>query len=218
MYPTSDVTVTMSFGVPGSYWAAGLHTGTDFRSAIGTPIHATRGGKVVHTGWGGYGNAYGHHVIVACRTRTGQRRRVLYAHLSRSRAYVGQRIRMGDVLGYSGDTGNTFGPHLHYEERISPFSYWNYARPVFLGYRPISLVTVHLSRVRPGKKNRDIRRVQRRLNRKLGGRDLPVTGYFGDKTRAAYKRWQEKLGYSGKDASGIPGKISLRKLGFRVVD
>lgn len=215
MYPLNYVYVTVPFGVSGS-WAAGKHTGTDFRAAVGTNVYATRGGRVTHVGWGGYGEAYGFHVIIAAKTITGQERRVLYAHLSSSPLDAGEYVDMGDYIGESGETGRTFGAHLHYEERVSPFGYYNYASPVFLKYPKLFKVTVRLSRVKPGKKNRHIRRVQRRLNKRLRGPDLTLSGYYGLKTRQAYKRWQEKLGYSGSDADGVAGRKSLEKLGFNV--
>ena len=216
MYPLKYVYVTTPYGKPGD-WQAGRHTGTDFRAPVGTSLYATWGGTVEHVGWGGYGSAYGYHVIVSCLTRFGQRRKVLYAHMTSSPLRSGERISPGQYIGKSGSTGRTFGPHLHYEERVSPFGYYNYAPPVFLSYNPIRLVTVRLSKVQPGMRNRYVKRVQRRLNRRLGGRDLPVTGYFGPMTRKKYADWQRKLGYEGKDANGVPGRTSLQKMGFRVV-
>lgn len=216
MYPVKDVYVTMPFGRGGDLWAAGYHTGVDFRAAVGTSLYATRGGTVVHTGWGGYGSAYGLHVIVRCRTRLGQSRRVLYAHMSTVAVREGESIKMGDFIGRSGATGHTFGPHLHYEERVSPYGYYNHRAPVFLSYRFQIKPVVYLHKVKPGKRNRSIRRVQRRLNRRLGGTNIPTTGFYGPQTKAKYKRWQEKIGYSGRDADGVAGRRSLEKLGFRV--
>lgn len=216
MYPTKDVYVTVPFGQRGP-WAAGYHPGVDFRASVGTPIYATRGGTIVHRGWGGQGADYGYHIVMRCVTRLGQSRRVIYAHLSSSSVYPGQKVKMGDYLGRSGATGRTFGAHLHYEERVYPYGYYNHSRPVFLDYKPIIRPTVYLSRLKPGKKNRSVRIVQRRLNRRSGlGPKLPVTGYFGSLTRTKYKRWQERLGATGRQADGIPGRFSLERLGLRV--
>lgn len=215
--PVKYVYYTAIFGKPGS-WQAGYHTGTDYRASVGTSLYATKRGKVLHAGWGGWGSAYGHHVIIQS-WHLGRRIRHLYAHMSSDAVYPGQRVSTGQYIGRSGSTGNVTGPHLHYEERVAPFGYYNYRKPVLPYWKPRlrRKVTVSLSKVRPGKKNRHIRRVQRRLNRRLGGRDLPITGYYGKMTRAAYRRWQEKLGYSGRDADGVAGRKSLEKLGFRVI-
>lgn len=215
VYPVRDVYVTMPYGRPGDVWAAGKHTGTDFRAAVGTNIYATSGGTVEHVGWGGYGEAYGFHVIMRQKTKLGSTRKVLYAHLSGSPKRVGDWVGIGDFVGKSGQTGNTFGPHLHYEERTSPYGYYNYAAPVFLGYKKRKpLVAVRLSKLLPGKKNMSVAIVRRRLRRK--GIDISRGRKFTPEVREAYKKWQRKLGYSGEDANGIPGPTSLRKLGLRV--
>lgn len=77
--------------------------------------------------------------------------------------------------------------------------------------------TVKLSRLKYGKRNADVLLVKNRL-RKKGLYDGPGGKFFGKSTRRAYAAWQAKLGYTGSDADGIPGKASLRKLGFHVVD
>lgn len=132
--PTALNYVTCKFGVRGS-WTAGYHTGTDYRAPTGTKIHATRKGKVVFAGTGGWGAAYGRHVIVQSWHK-GRRVRHLYAHLSSVSVSPGKRVHAGDVLGRSGATGNTFGAHLHYEERVRPFGYYNHRRPQLAAWTP----------------------------------------------------------------------------------
>lgn len=88
-----------------------LHTGTDFGAARGTPIVAAADGIVVSAGpRGGYGNtvdiAHGKGVV----TR--------YAHQSLVLVRPGQRVRQGQVIGRVGSTGNSTGPHLHFEVRV----------------------------------------------------------------------------------------------------
>lgn len=135
--PTELNFVTCEFGVKGS-WMAGYHTGIDYRAAVGTTIFATKGGKVVHAGTGGsYGDAYGNYVVVETKFK-GKTRQVLYAHLSRPTVKVGQRVRAGDTIGISGETGNTNGPHLHYEERLAPFNYWSHYEPIFPTWIPVN--------------------------------------------------------------------------------
>src|SRR5688572_6886067 len=117
--------ITTPFGVKGD-WAAGYHTGDDYAAPIGTRVEATRGGRVVAAGWNIWGAAYGKQVIVETNGI-----RHLYAHLSRIRVSAGQRVDRGEKLGEVGQTGNTTGPHLHYEERHSPYGYFDHRKPRF---------------------------------------------------------------------------------------
>lgn len=80
-----------------------------------------------------------------------------------------------------------------------------------------SVVTVRLSYLQPGKRNRDVLLVKRRLDRRGFFKGNLTNNYFGKGLLNSYKRWQQHLGYDGADANGIPGKTSLQKLGFRVV-
>jgi murein DD-endopeptidase MepM/ murein hydrolase activator NlpD len=89
----------------------GFHTGVDIANDMGSPIHATADGEVAYAGWeGGYGKL----VIV----RHGNGYATYYGHLSELRTSVGKPIKRGDVVGLMGATGNTTGPHLHYEVRV----------------------------------------------------------------------------------------------------
>lgn len=135
--PTVLNYVTTPYGKKGS-WAAGYHTGIDYRAPVGTPIYATRRGKVVHSGYGASGNgaAYGNHVAVHSMHR-GRKREHSYNHLSKNVVKAGDRVKAGDLIGYSGETGNTFGAHLHYEERFYPFKYWDHYKPVLPEWEPL---------------------------------------------------------------------------------
>jgi murein DD-endopeptidase MepM/ murein hydrolase activator NlpD len=92
-----------------------LPRATDFASPVGTPVVSAMGGTVTTStdlrgnGNGGY-RSYGRYVVVGNGMD-----RTLYAHLSRRTARVGQQVRPGQILGYSGNTGNSSGPHLHFE-------------------------------------------------------------------------------------------------------
>jgi murein DD-endopeptidase MepM/ murein hydrolase activator NlpD len=91
------------------HWTA-CHTGQDFAVPTGTPVIAAGSGVVVFAGWDGpYGNAV--HVLHAGGLAT------WYGHLSQIRTIRGQRVHTGSLLGLSGATGNTTGPHLHFEVR-----------------------------------------------------------------------------------------------------
>lgn len=81
---------------------------------------------------------------------------------------------------------------------------------------------VKLSAIGPKKRNKDVEVVKRRLHDKFGDRfDLnlgDLKDYWGDEMTKAYQAWQERLGYTGKDADGRPGPNSLKKLGLTIVD
>ncbi len=83
------------------------HHGIDYAGAIGTPIRAAYGGKVIFAGRkGGYGNT------VVIKHKGGYK--TLYAHLQRYKVFRGKRVKKGEVIGYLGNTGLSTGPHLHF--------------------------------------------------------------------------------------------------------
>ena len=88
------------------------HYGIDFGVPVGTPVKSTQAGKVIYSGWNNEG--YGNLVIVQNGSY-----RTYYAHLSSLPRQVGDTVSAGEVVGYSGNTGNSTGPHLHYEIRIN---------------------------------------------------------------------------------------------------
>lgn len=75
--------------------------------------------------------------------------------------------------------------------------------------------TVSLRNLLPGKTNHDVKQMQNRLTRR--GITVPRTGFFGPLTREAVRKWQLRLGYRGEDANGVPGLVSMQRLGFRVI-
>jgi murein DD-endopeptidase MepM/ murein hydrolase activator NlpD len=88
-----------------------MHTGLDFRAAMGDPVRATANGKVASAGWaGGYGR------MVEIDHGNGLSSR--YGHLSEIGVKVGDQVKIGQVIGAVGSTGRSTGPHLHYETRI----------------------------------------------------------------------------------------------------
>jgi murein DD-endopeptidase MepM/ murein hydrolase activator NlpD len=86
------------------------HNGLDFGVVVGTPVDATMDGKVVYAGWNDQG--YGNLVIVENGSY-----QTYYAHLSSIPVSVGDAVTAGATIGLSGNTGNSTGPHLHYEIR-----------------------------------------------------------------------------------------------------
>jgi len=106
--PTRNYRNTAFFGQAGGSWSSGHHTGLDFAAATGTPVFAALAGKVVEAGWGG---AYGNHIIV----RHDNGVETLYAHLNSTAVAKGDRVLRGQRIGAVGSTGNSSGPHLHFE-------------------------------------------------------------------------------------------------------
>jgi len=107
-YPLLQVaTVTSPFG---ARWGR-LHAGVDLGVPAGTPVVASLSGQVVSADWnGGYGNC----VVLRHRDGTIQ---TLYGHLSRLAVQTGQMVQQGQIIGWSGSTGYSTGPHLHFELR-----------------------------------------------------------------------------------------------------
>ncbi|MGP4113966.1 M23 family metallopeptidase [Streptomyces sp. 4N509B] len=101
------------YGVAGSLWSSGYHTGTDFSAASGTPVVSIAAGEVVKAGDGG---AYGNEIVILHADGHYSQ----YAHLSSISVSVGQQVGSGDQIGLVGTTGNSTGPHLHFEVRTGP--------------------------------------------------------------------------------------------------
>lgn len=86
-----------------------MHAGMDFSAQTGTPVYATGDGVIQRADDAASG--YGNHIVI----QHGFEYETLYAHLSRYKCRVGQRVKRGDIIGYVGSTGRSEGPHLHYE-------------------------------------------------------------------------------------------------------
>ena len=88
------------------------HSGIDIGVDEGTPVHAADGGVVVWSGWmGGYGYA----VVID----HGNGLSTLYGHNSELAVDEGQSVAKGQVISYAGSTGNSTGPHVHFEVRVN---------------------------------------------------------------------------------------------------
>ncbi|MEV6852262.1 transglycosylase family protein [Streptomyces microflavus] len=94
-------------------WSSGYHTGVDFPVPTGTSVKAVASGRVVSAGWAG---AYGYEVVI--RHEDGKYSQ--YAHLSALHVSEGQSVSGGQRIARSGSTGNSTGPHLHFEVRLGP--------------------------------------------------------------------------------------------------
>lgn len=110
--PTSGYDISTWFGESGASWSSGYHTGIDFATAYGTPGVAVANATVVQTGWDG---AYGNQV----RLQLENGDEVWYNHLGSIDVVSGQSVVKGQQVGRIGDTGNSYGAHLHFEYRLA---------------------------------------------------------------------------------------------------
>ncbi|WP_069169991.1 transglycosylase family protein [Streptomyces griseus] len=94
-------------------WSSGYHTGVDFPVPTGTSVRAVASGTVVSAGWAG---AYGYEIVI----RHSDGKYSQYAHLSALNVREGQQVSSGRRIARSGSTGNSTGPHLHFEIRTGP--------------------------------------------------------------------------------------------------
>jgi len=118
IYPTTE------------HWLSGTsfhpelgHSAVDFAGSLGNAIYATDAGVVVYAGWNDWG--YGNLIILD----HGNGWQSLYGHLSQVNVSCGQSVGQGDVIGLMGSTGNSTGPHLHFElmnttlGKVNPLDY-----------------------------------------------------------------------------------------------
>lgn len=90
----------------------GFHTGLDLAGSTGSPVYASDGGTVSFAGWsGGYGKVI--------KINHGNGYETYYAHLSSINVSNGQKVAKGEMIGRVGNTGNSTGPHLHFEIRLN---------------------------------------------------------------------------------------------------
>jgi murein DD-endopeptidase MepM/ murein hydrolase activator NlpD len=126
MDPVEKYVLSAGFDQNGSHWAH-KHSGQDFAVPIGTNVVAAHGGTVVKAGGNGAGDgpAYGNAIVIKHANGTYSQ----YAHLSRVDVRPGQVVATGQHIARSGNTGNSTGPHLHFEIRKTP-NYGSAVNPV----------------------------------------------------------------------------------------
>ena len=119
IWPEPQAQISQRFG-PSTFWFeppyngyAHFHTGIDLVEKLGSPVYAADDGIVALVGSSGSG--YGTYVVIAHSGGLD----TLYGHLSAALVKVGQRVTQGQPVGLEGSTGNSTGPHLHFELRIN---------------------------------------------------------------------------------------------------
>lgn len=201
--PAPGYRISTPWGKRGPLWSLGYHTGADFPVPVGTRIVAAAPGKVVaaNSQGAGKGRAYGNAVLIQHGKYQG-----LYAHLSRISVRPGQTVKAGQLVGYSGRSGNITGPHLHFEVRKSPYGLRNTINPVFLirgkAGPGAGKLDVYWTKLKYGQRDSDsVRALQRELNARVDAK-LPVTGNYLARTKAAVAKFQRLRGGSGSPADG----------------
>jgi murein DD-endopeptidase MepM/ murein hydrolase activator NlpD len=114
-WPLDNIYITQLFGVTKDskrLYASGSHSGVDFRASVGTPVKAVADGTVLGVGdtdrtcpYASFGK------FVFIKHNNGLS--TTYGHLSLIKAENGEKVKRGEIIGYSGNTGHTTGPHLH---------------------------------------------------------------------------------------------------------
>ena len=118
--PIDGGAVTQEFGITSFskkntdvYGSNAFHNGVDFRAPVGTPVRAAEDGIIKATGNSDFicpRGSYGKWVLIEHPNKLA----TLYAHLSLVRVSPRQELRRGDIIGYSGNSGYSTGPHLHF--------------------------------------------------------------------------------------------------------
>ncbi len=110
-WPAVCKTISQGYGVKNARYAKGYHTGLDIACPNGSPIRAATDGRITYAGWAG---AYGNQVKQAVGGAE-----IWYNHMQKLAVHAGQNVSAGMIVGWEGTTGNSTGPHLHFEVRVN---------------------------------------------------------------------------------------------------
>lgn len=117
--PVNSGTITAGW----RYSSGALHAAVDYGVPVGTPVYASAAGVVIKTASLNY--SYGTYVVI--QHTNGMQ--TWYAHGSALKVSQGQTVSQGQLIMLSGNSGNSHGPHLHFEMRTSPYSYGSSSNP-----------------------------------------------------------------------------------------
>lgn len=149
-WPLSNVYITQNFGktnASGRLYVSGTHNGVDFRAAVGTPILSSGNGVVAGTGDTDAdcrGVSFGRWILIKYDNGLAS----TYGHLSKISVTQGQSVTAGEVVGYSGNTGYSTGPHLHVSmypaDAVKPVTRPSASCPGISMTMPVSAVSAYL--------------------------------------------------------------------------
>lgn len=216
MAAPANVPIGTKYGVPGSMWAAGHHTGVDYLTPTGTTLKAPAKSKIIHAGTGGWGRAYGIHVIGEV-VLSGRTYRWITAHMSSTSVSAGQTVTLGQTLGKSGATGNVTGPHCHFEVRTGSFAYGSDVDPIILIRISASTDKMDPAAYFIGAHGDHVtwlgaRLVAHGFDKHFTGSSYTPGPNFTIYDQANVADFQRAHGWSGAAADGFPGLESLRLL------
>ena len=107
--PIAGKTPSTPYKKLGKWWSKGYHTGVDYAVPTGTDVLAVADGEITNANWG---KSYGTQLVQKLDGGF-----FIYAHLSQALVKPGDKVKAGQVIAKSGNTGNSTGPHLHVELR-----------------------------------------------------------------------------------------------------
>lgn len=111
--PIKNGKITTPYKKKGAMWSKGYHTGVDFAVPENTNVLAAINGQIIAANWG---KAYGTQLVQEFIIN-GHKRWCIYAHLSKTLVKIGDKVVKGQHIAESGNSGNSSGPHLHFEVR-----------------------------------------------------------------------------------------------------
>ncbi len=149
-WPLANVYITQKFGktnASGRLYVSGTHNGVDFRAAVGTPILSAGNGRVAgvgNTDADCKGVSFGKWILIKYDNGLAS----TYGHLSNIAVSAGQTVKAGEVVGYSGNTGYSTGPHLHVSmypaDAVNPVTRPSASCPGVSMTMPVSAVSAYL--------------------------------------------------------------------------
>lgn len=253
MSPPADAHMLKKITATKRYSSGRAHFAYDFAMPIGTPLYAVGPGVILDCNDGVRDQPRGRSAgpnspsnwVLLGTTWKGKKITVYYQHMTRGlRVKKGQKVREGQRIGSSGNSGNTTGPHLHiaasWGHRTSRYAYlanagdnnvvifptptvWADGKVVpkakaVAKTTAVAKVTVKLSGLVPGQSNPHIRTYQQALRAFGMAKHNPsgATGHYGKETKAMTRAAYHKLGWLSGNLD-VPGPKLLARLGLKVI-
>ena len=214
MHPIKGYSISTAYRRAGRLWSLGYHTGVDYACPTGTPVYAAADGKIISARWD---NSYGNFILVEHRVG-GRAYRAYYCHLSKFERKSGS-VKAGTLIGRVGATGNVTGPHLHFEVRVSPYSFSarTIVNPsVLYGAKGSGASTNKMDPAAyfVGASGAHVTWLGQRLIAHGYGRYYSVGAgpNFTATDKKAVQAFQKAQGWKGTSADGLPGAQTLKLL------